>query len=274
MLVLGFMNCSARLPVYVLLIAAFFPTQNAGNVLFVIYIGGAMLGLLVAKVLRTVLFKGEPEPFVMEMPPYRFPSIKALLMELWIKAKLFIKKAGTFIAGAAMIVWFLSSYPVNESLEKEYAKKIELAVDEKQKTTLENELAAKELENSFLGQFGKAVEPVFAPIGFDWRMSVATISGLAAKEVVVSTLATLYAVGEADETSSTLVKKLRETIDFKSAIAMIIIIMIYSPCIAAMSTFYAEVPQWAWRTFYTIYPNVLAWTMAFIVYNVLGVLGF
>ena len=182
MLVLGFMNCSARLPVYVLLIAAFFPTQNAGNVLFVIYIGGAMLGLLVAKVLRTVLFKGEPEPFVMEMPPYRFPSIKALLMELWIKAKLFIKKAGTFIAGAAMIVWFLSSYPVNESLEKEYAKKIELAVDEKQKTTLENELAAKELENSFLGQFGKAVEPVFAPIGFDWRMSVATISGLAAKE--------------------------------------------------------------------------------------------
>ena len=92
--------------------------------------------------------------------------------------------------------------------------------------------------------------------------------------MVVSTLATLYAVGEADETSSTLVKKLRETIDFKSAIAMIIIIMIYSPCIAAMSTFYAEVPQWAWRTFYTIYPNVLAWTMAFIVYNVLGVLGF
>jgi ferrous iron transport protein B len=175
MLVLGFMNCSARLPVYVLLIAAFFPTQNAGNVLFVIYIGGAMLGLLVAKVLRTVLFKGEPEPFVMEMPPYRFPSIKALLMELWIKAKLFIKKAGTFIAGAAMIVWFLSSYPVNESLEKEYAKKIELAVDEKQKTTLENELAAKELENSFLGQFGKQLSRFLLQSGLTgeclWQLS-------------------------------------------------------------------------------------------------------
>jgi len=274
MLVLGFMNCSARLPVYVLLIAAFFPTQNAGNVLFAIYIGGALLGLIVAKILRTILFKGEPEPFVMEMPPYRFPSVKALLMELWIKAKIFIKKAGTFIAGAAMIVWFLSSYPVNDNLEKEYAKKIELALNQEQKTALQNELAAKELENSYLGQFGKTIEPVFAPIGFDWKMSVATISGLAAKEVVVSTLATLYAVGEADESSSTLIKKLRENIDFKAAIALIVIIMIYSPCVAAMSTFYAEVPQWAWRAFYTIYPNVLAWTLAFVVYHILSLLGF
>ncbi len=274
MLVLGFMNCSARLPVYVLLIAAFFPTQNAGNVLFAIYIGGALLGLIVAKILRTILFKGEPEPFVMEMPPYRFPSVKALLMELWIKAKIFIKKAGTFIAGAAMIVWFLSSYPVNDNLEKEYAKKIELALNQEQKTALQNELAAKELENSYLGQFGKTIEPIFAPIGFDWKMSVATISGLAAKEVVVSTLATLYAVGEADESSSTLIKKLRENIDFKAAIALIVIIMIYSPCVAAMSTFYAEVPQWAWRAFYTIYPNVLAWTLAFVVYHILSLLGF
>ena len=273
MLVLGFMNCSARLPVYVLFIAAFFPAHNAGNVLFVIYISGAILGLVVAKILRTVLFKGEPEPFVMEMPPYRFPSVKALLMELWIKAKIFIKKAGTFIAGAAMIVWFLSSYPVDETLKTEYLKKIEFATSEEEKRALQNELAAKELESSYLGMFGKAIEPIFSPIGFDWRLSVATISGLAAKEVIVSTLATLYAVGEADEHSTTLINKLRENIDFKTAIALIIIIMIYSPCIAAMSTFYAEVPQWAWRAFYTIYPNVLAWTLAFIVYRVLLLFG-
>ncbi|WP_187648368.1 ferrous iron transport protein B [Nitrosophilus labii] len=273
MLVLGFMNCSARLPVYVLFIAAFFPAHNAGNVLFVIYISGAILGLVVAKILRTVLFKGEPEPFVMEMPPYRFPSVKALLMELWIKAKIFIKKAGTFIAGTAMIVWFLSSYPVDETLKTEYLKKIEFATSKEEKRVLQNELAAKELESSYLGMVGKAIEPIFSPIGFDWRLSVATISGLAAKEVIVSTLATLYAVGEADEHSTTLINKLRENIDFKTAIALIIIIMIYSPCIAAMSTFYAEVPQWAWRAFYTIYPNVLAWTLAFIVYRVLLLFG-
>ena len=274
MLVLGFMNCSARLPVYVLLIAAFFPTHSAGNILFVIYIGGAILGLIVAKILRIVLFKGEPEPFVMEMPPYRFPSLKALGMELWIKSKLFIKKAGTFIAGAAMIIWFLSSYPKDVALQESYQKKIELVKSETKKIELQNELAAKELENSYLGRFGKVIEPIFEPIGFDWRMSVATISGLAAKEVVVSTLATLYAVGEADESSSTLIKKLRENIDFKAAIALIVIIMIYSPCVAAMSTFYAEIPQWAWRGFYTIYPNVLAWIMAFVVYNTLKLFGY
>ncbi len=274
MLILGFMNCSARLPVYVLFIAAFFPTTSAGNVLFTIYVGGAILGLIVAKILRTILFKGEPEPFVMEMPPYRFPSIKVLAMELWIKAKLFIKKAGTFIAGAAMIIWFLSSYPVNEQLQSQYEQKIVQAHSEAQKVLLQNELAARNLEYSYLGQIGKTIEPIFAPLGFDWRLSVATISGLAAKEVVVSTLATLYAVGEADERSDTLISKLRENIDFKTAIALIIIIMIYSPCVAAMSTFYAEVPQWAWRAFYTIYPNVLAWLVAFGAYHLLKILGY
>ena len=274
MLILGFMNCSARLPVYVLFIAAFFPTTSAGNVLFVIYVGGAILGLIVAKILRTILFKGEPEPFVMEMPPYRFPSIKVLAMELWIKAKLFIKKAGTFIAGAAMIIWFLSSYPVNEELQAHYQQKIEQASTQMQKVALQNELAAKNLEFSYLGQIGKAIEPIFAPFGFDWRLSVATLSGLAAKEVVVSTLATLYAVGEASEKSDTLISKLRENIDFKTAIALIVIIMIYSPCVAAMSTFYAEVPQWAWRAFYTIYPNILAWLAAFGIYNFLKILGY
>jgi len=274
MLILGFMNCSARLPVYVLLIAAFFPTHSAGNILFAIYIGGALLGLVVAKILRTILFKGEPEPFVMEMPPYRFPSLKALAMELWIKAKLFIKKAGTFIAGAALIIWYLSSHPVHEELVREYQQKIELAQSDAERVRLHNELAAKNLEYSYLGRIGKAIEPIFEPLGFDWRLSVATVSGLAAKEVIVSTLATLYAVGDADEHSDTLVAKLREAIDFKTAVALIIIIMIYSPCVAAMSTFYSEVPQWAWRAFYTIYPNVLAWLVAFAAYKTLEALGY
>ena len=274
MLVLGFMSCSARLPVYVLLIGAFFPTAHAGNILFIIYISGAILGLIVAKILRTVLFKGEPEPFVMEMPPYRFPSMKALGMELWIKTKLFIKKAGTFIAGASMIIWFLSSYPHSGAIEELYTRKIEAVQSEEAKAALENEMAAKALENSYLGRIGKTIEPFFSPIGFDWRMSVAVVAGLAAKEVVVSTLATLYAVGDADERSNTLIQRLRDNVTFKAAIAMIVIIMIYSPCIAAMSTFWAEVPQWAWRGFYLVYPNVLAWLMAFGIYRLLDMMGY
>ncbi len=271
MLVLGFMSCGARLPIYVLMISAFFP-KHPGNVLFGIYIGGAFLGLIVAKILRTVLFKGEPEPFVMEIPPYRFPSFKSLFMDLWIKTKMFLKKAGTFIAGAAMIIWFLSTYPHHQNIVKTYENKIELATNQKQKNILHNELNAKLLENSYLGDFGKFIEPVFKPLGFNWRMSVSVIAGLAAKETVVSTMGTLYAVGS--NTHKGLIKKIRKNIDFKAAIALIVIIMIYSPCVAAMSTFYAEVPQWIWRTFYTIYPNVLAWLLAYLVYNVLKIFGY
>jgi ferrous iron transport protein B len=210
----------------------------------------------------------------MEMPPYRFPSLKALGMELWIKAKLFLKKAGTFIAGASMIIWFLSSYPQHPEVVQRFEQKIEQARNPEVARQLENEMTAKLLEESYLGHIGKAIEPIFAPIGFDWRMSVAVVAGLAAKEVVVSTLATLYAVGDADEKSNTLLQRLRENVSFKAAIAMIIIIMVYSPCIAAMSTFWAEVPQWAWRTFYLIYPNVLAWLLAFAAYRVLAMMGY
>ena len=273
MLVLGFMSCGARLPIYVLVIAAFFADHNPGNVLFAIYIGGAMLGLIVAKILRVVLFKGEPEPFVMEIPPYRFPSMKSLFMDLWIKTKMFLKKAGTFIAVAAMVIWFLSTYPHHPQIEQTYEKKIELAQDNTKKELLKNELNAKLLEGSYLGTIGKAINPIFKPLGFDWRMTVSIIAGLSAKEVVVSTMGTLYAVGSGGENQG-LVKKMRENIDFKAAVALVIIIMIYSPCLAAMSTFYAEIPQWLWRTFYTVYPNILAWLLAFMVYNILKILGY
>jgi len=274
MLILGFMSCGARLPIYVLVIAAFFANHNPGNVLFAIYIGGAMLGLIAAKVLRVVLFKGEPEPFVMEIPPYRFPSMKSLFMDIWIKTKMFLKKAGTFIAVAAMVIWFLSTYPHHPQIEQSYEKKIELVKNKTQKETLKNEMNAKLLESSYLGTIGKTINPIFKPLGFDWRMTVAVIAGLSAKEVVVSTMGTLYAVGDSAGKNNGLIKKMRENVDFKAAVALIIMIMIYSPCLAAMGTFYAEVPQWLWRTFYTIYPNVLAWLLAYMVYNILKIAGY
>ena len=266
MLVLGFMSCGARLPVYVLLVGAFFAPAVQSDVMFGIYIGGAILGLFTAKVLRLTLFKGEPEPFVMEMPKYRFPSFKALGLDLWIKTKMYLQKAGTFIAAAALIVWFLSSYPVDHQAVAQYEKKIALAQNGAAKTKIENEMNAYILEHSYLADLGRAIEPVLRPIGFDWKLSVAAISGLAAKEVIVSTMAVLYHTNDQDENLADVV---RQNIPFAAAVSMIILVMIYSPCLAAMSTFYAEIPQWAWRAFYTVYPNVLAWILALISYHIL-----
>ena len=235
MLVIGFMSCGARLPVYVLLVSAFFSPEIQGNVMFAIYLGGALVGLIVAKILRIVLFKGEPEPFVMELPKYRFPKMKAILFDLWIKTKLYLKKAGVFIALASLLIYFLSSYPKIEA-----PKEIQL-------------------ENSYLAKIGKLIEPITKPLDLSWKEDVALLSGLMAKETIVSTLAVLYGK---NENSKDLIKKIQKSIPFTAAVAMIIIIMFYSPCVAAMSTFYAEVPQWAWRIFYTIYPNVFAYFAA------------
>ncbi|NPA11240.1 MAG: ferrous iron transport protein B [Epsilonproteobacteria bacterium] len=240
MLVIGFMSCGARLPIYVLLVSAFFAKEVQAEVMFAIYIGGALTGLLVAKVLRAVLFKGEPEPFVMELPKYRFPKLKAILFDLWIKAKIYLKKAGSFIAMASFIVWFLGNYPNNAPKN--------LSTDEKRVYIL---------EHSYLADIGKSIEPVLKPLGLSWREGVALIAGLSAKEVVVSTMAVLY-----HTSSSNLADVLKHSMPFYAAVAMIIIIMFYSPCVAAMSTFYAEVPQWGWRLFYTVYPNVVAYIFA------------
>jgi len=262
MLVIGFMSCGARLPVYVLLVSAFFSPEIQGNVMFAIYLGGALVGLIVAKILRIVLFKGEPEPFVMELPKYRFPKIKAILFDLWIKTKLYIRKAGLFIGITAFGIWFLSSYP-REHIVKEYSVKIEQVQSKDEKMTLKREMNQKILENSYIAKIGKLIEPVTKPLDLSWKEDVSLIAGLAAKEAIVGTMATLY--GAEGESSKGLVERIRNSMPFTAAIAMIIIVMFYSPCIAAMSTFYAEVSQWAWRFFYTIYPNMFAYFAALIV---------
>ncbi|MGE4398679.1 MAG: ferrous iron transport protein B [Campylobacterales bacterium] len=274
MLVIGFFSCSARLPVYVLFISAFFAPEQAGNILFGIYIGGAVLAMIAAKILRLALFKGEAEPFVMEMPKYRFPSIKGVLRDLKIKAMIFIKKAGLFIGTASMAIWFLGAYPANEQIDEAYAPRIEAAVDEAAKKELELALAEEKLENSYIGTVGKAIEPIFSPLGFDWKMSVATVTALAAKEVAVGTLATLNAVEAGDdEPSESLVEKIRKSIDIKAGLAFIVLVMIYSPCLAAIGTFFAEVRETKWRIFYLVYPNVTAWLAAFSVYNIAAIFG-
>lgn len=267
--IIGFMSCGARLPVYVLFTGAFFAEQNAANALFIIYIAGAILGLIAAKVLKVVVFKGKDEPFVMEMPKYRLPSLKLIWHTVSNQAMMYLKKAGTFILAASLLIWVASNYPKNEEIQAEYEKKIELAVHKEQKIKLENEYTLYNLENSYLGYIGKISEPLFAPLGFDWRMSVALETGLAAKEIVVSTLSILYGLGgENDESSNSLVEKIRNNVPFASAIAFIVFIMIYLPCLAASMVFMKEAGGWKYLGYLFVFTTSIAWILAFIVYRI------
>ena len=269
--ILGFMSCGAKLPVYVLFTGAFFGAEQAGNILFIIYIAGALLGLVMAKILRVFVFKGPDEPFVMEMPKYRIPSFKLIWHTVYNKARSYIKKAGTFILAASMLIWFASAYPKQPLLGEMYSQKIELAGENKELvSSLENELKLKELEASYLGQLGKVSEPFFAPLGFDWKMAVALETGLAAKEVVVSTLGVLYAVGDnVDEESSSLITQLKANVSFASAMAFIVFIMIYLPCLAASMVFAKEAGGYRYLFYLFVFTTVTAWVFAFVTYRIL-----
>lgn len=267
--IIGFMSCGARLPIYVLFAGAFFAEEKAGNILFIIYISGAIFGLIAAKVLKMFVFKGDDEPFVMEMPKYRMPSLKLIWHTVYGQAKSYLKKAGTYILAAAVLIWFAGNYPKNSALEAQYETKIAQAVNEKEQKLLQNELSARLLEESYLGKIGHASEPFFAPLGFDWRMAVALESGLAAKEVVVSTLGVLYALGdEVDEGNEGLIAKIKANIPFAAAIAFVVFVMVYLPCLAASMVFAKEAGGWKYLVYLFFMTTVTAWILSFIAYHV------
>ena len=270
MFIIGFMSCGARLPVYVLFAGAFFEEDMAGNVLFIIYISGALLGLIAGKILRVTAFKGDDEPFVMEMPKYRFPSPRLIWFSVYSKSIMYLKKAGTFILMASMLIWFISSYPKNSLIEETYAPQIEVALDE-DKGALENEMREKLMEVTYLGMIGKTIEPLFTPLGFDWKMSVATISGLAAKEVIVSTLGVLYSLGDkVSEEDNSLKEIISSSIPFPAAIAFIVFVMIYLPCIAATVVFAKEAEHYKYTIYLIFFTFATAWIFAFIAYQTLN----
>ncbi|MBP1680290.1 MAG: ferrous iron transport protein [Proteobacteria bacterium] len=309
MFIIGFMSCGARLPVYVLFAGAFFEESMAGNALFAIYIIGALMGLIAAKILRVTAFKGEDEPFVMEMPKYRLPSLKLLWFVVYSKSIMYIKKAGTFILLASMLIWFISSYPKNILIEEEYATKIEAlqaqleeaapaekteadseakAIEEatanaeiKEPASIEDAIAALEnekheklVERTYLGIMGKAIEPAFAPLGFDWKMGVATLSGLAAKEVIVSTLGVLYSLGdEVTEEDTSLREIIASNISLASAMAFIVFVMVYLPCLAATAVFAKEAESLKYTVYLVIFTFATAWILAFITYNIVNLLA-
>lgn len=202
--VINFMSCGARLPVYVLFIGAFFPSEKAGNYLFGIYILGAILGLFAAKFLRMTAFRGLDEPFVMEMPKYRMPNWHLIWFMVYNKAKMYLKKAGTFILLASLLIWFASNFSKSEENLNDFNAQ------------------ERAIEQSYLGQFGKGIEPIFKPLELDWKLSVSLISGLAAKEVMISTMGVLYSLGkDVDETNNDLKGIIAKNIPIPSAVAFI-----------------------------------------------------
>lgn len=260
--IINFMSCGARLPVYVLFIGAFAPKEEAGNWLFAIYIFGAIVGLACAKFLRVIVFRGKDEPFVMEMPKYRIPNWRLVWFMIANKAKMYLKKAGTFILAASVLIWFSNMYPKNKQIAAKFDEQIALTQDISKKETLEFEKSNALLQNSYLGKAGKALEPIFAPLGFDWRLSVSLVSGLAAKEVMISTMGVLYSLGDQDENSKSLTGVIKSQIPLSTAVAYLLFVMFYNPCLAASVVFAREAGGLKYLALLFIFTSIVAYIMA------------
>ncbi|MGL2548029.1 ferrous iron transport protein B [Helicobacter pylori] len=273
--VIGFMSCSARLPIYVLFVGSFFPSSSAGFVLFCIYILGAVVALVMAKLLKLSVFKGQTESFIMEMPKYRFPSWRMVYFSIYTKSLSYLKKAGTYILVGAILIWFMSQYPKNDAAMKAYKQESLLvnkdttlsseAKEEKLKE-LKTELDKKNLKNSVVGRGGAYLEKVFSPMDFDWRLSVSLVTGFMAKEVVVSTLGVLFSLGDQNEKSDSFRGILRKEVSVPSGIAFIVFVMFYIPCFAATITFGREAGGIKFVAYLFIFTTVVAYAFSLIAF--------
>jgi ferrous iron transport protein B len=286
MLINPLMSCSARLPVYVLLTGAFF-AENASTVLLLMYSSGILLAVIVAKLFKRFLFSKEDVPFVMELPPYRMPTSKSILIHMWEKAKQYLHKMGGIILIASILIWFLGYFPRETEQGKIYESQIEHVnssntLSEKEKTETVTELnRLKNMEhqqNSYIGRIGQAIQPALAPLGFDWKISVSLLSGMAAKEVVVSTLSVLY-TGDSED-SQTLPERLQADKDKEGnpvftplvALSMMLFVLIYFPCVATVIAIVNESKSWKWGAFVIAYTCTLAWVVSFTVYQLGSIL--
>ncbi|MFO8082564.1 MAG: ferrous iron transport protein B [Armatimonadota bacterium] len=250
MLVTPLMSCGARLPVYVLLAGAFFAPNVAGKVIFSIYLLGVILAIVMARVFRSTILKGPLTPFVMELPPYRMPTLKGTLLHMWERAWCYIRKAGTVILAASVIIWALLTYP---------------------KPPADYDLQGQPaISYTVAGRIGKFIEPAIEPLGFDWKIGISLSAGLAAKEIVVSTLATTYAIEETEQMGTRAVTDaLREDPVFSPlvAYALMAFVLLYIPCIATVAVLWQESGSWGWATFAVLYTVALAWIVSFIIYQ-------
>lgn len=278
MLIIPFMSCSARYPVYILLVSAFFVSYQ-GTILFGLYLIGILMAAVVAFLLKKTLFRGMEIPFVMELPPYRMPTSKSILKHTWFKGAQYLKKMGTIILAASLIIWALGYFPRNSERNQWYKQQISQTADENQAHELSMSMIREQQERSLIGRIGKFIEPVIEPLGFDWRMGVSLVAGSAAKEVVISTLGVLFQTDDSQGVTS-LVDKLR-SLKFSegpkaglpvynqlAAFSFLIFILIYFPCIAVVAAIRKESGRWRWPAFVAFYTTALAWLMSFAVYQI------
>lgn len=239
-------SCSARLPIYLVLVGAFFPDKES-LMLLLIYSVGILLAVLMARIFSKFLVKGDDTPFVMELPPYRMPTSKSVLRHTWEKGAQYLKKMGGIIMIASIIIWFLGYYPNHSSYQ----------------TTAEQQ------ENSYIGQIGKSIEPIIKPLGFDWKMGVGLLSGVGAKELVVSTLGVLY-TNDGNLDDDALPERIAQQSDITPLIAFayMLFTLLYFPCIATLAAIRQETGSWKWPLFAACYTTVLAWIVAFLVYQI------
>ncbi len=298
-----FMSCSARLPVYILIIGAFFP-ENPGAILFGIYFFGIITAILVAILFKHVFFRTDDVPFVMELPPYRVPTLKSTVRHMWYKGSQYLKKMGGIILVASVIVWALGHYPRNTDFSKDFEGKIEALntqiassgtlIDPEglanniQKDSILIKIAHLELEkeyerqeNSYIGRIGHFIEPAIQPLGFDWKMGIALLSGVAAKEIVVSTMGVIYQAdisGHSEQNNLT--QRLRNQVHRDGenagkpvftpliALSFLVFILIYFPCVAVIAAIKNESGSWKWAVFTIFYTTGLAWLFSFLVFQI------
>jgi ferrous iron transport protein B len=255
MLVLPFMSCSARLPIYIVLIGAFF-SHHASLVMLSLYAFGILTAVITARILSKFVMKGSDLPFVMELPPYRFPNTKSVLRHTWEKGRQYLQKMAGIILACSIIIWFLGYYPRPTTLDITNSDATELS---------EQELHT----NSYLEEIGQSIAPVMAPLGFDWKMSVGILTGIGAKELIVSTLGVMFAGDIDTEVEETrLQHTLQQAMTPQAAMAYMVFILLYFPCIATIIAIKNESGKWKWALFAIGYTTLLAYLCSLLVYRI------
>lgn len=253
-MVIPLMSCGARLTIYALIIPAFFPERLYGPVMWLIYLIGIVLAVICIKVLRLTVLKGESIPFVMELPPYRMPTLKSISIHTWQRGWMYLRKAGTIILAISILLWLASSFPKpsHESLRDSSPEQVQ----------------QKRLEYSLMGRFGRVIEPVLRPLGFDWKIGTALIGATAAKEVFVSQLAIVYAVGSEDEGTKTLRQRLQANYTPLTGFCIMLFCLIYAPCVATIAMTRQETGSWGWAALQFVGLTILAYMITFVVFQV------
>ncbi|MEA3462135.1 MAG: ferrous iron transport protein B [Bacteroidota bacterium] len=285
MLIIPFMSCSARLPVYVLVAGAIFPTK-AGNVIFMLYMVGVIFSMLMSILFKKTLFKNTEAPFVMELPMYRNPGIRVILRHMWTKGAHYLKKMGGVILVASLVIWALGYFPRNVEYSVDYDKLISLEQQKgpeqsaSQITLLRQRMESERQKHSYIGRLGMAVEPVIRPLGFDWKMGISLVTGFVAKEIVVSTMGVLYQADmDVGDESHSLQVRLREEVYSEgpkagtpvftglTGMSYLLFVLFYLPCVAVIAAVGRESGSWKWAGFVLFYTTAIAWTVSFVVYQ-------